>query len=60
MNDSDRRILLDYLTDEQYEHVVDVLGSMPCVEMSYKCEVLDDDDNKDVYNTDDIVTVNYL
>ena len=60
MNDNDRRILLDYLTDEQYEHVVDVLGSMPYVEMSYKCEVLDDDDKKDEYNTGDIVTVNYL
>ncbi len=60
MNENDRKILLHYLTDEQYEHVVDVLGSMPYVEMSYKCEVLDDDDNNNVYTTDDIVTVNYL
>ncbi|CAH8602494.1 unnamed protein product [Heterobilharzia americana] len=39
-----RRALLRSLSDEQYRDILIVSSSMPSLEISYRCEVLDDDD----------------
>ncbi|KAG5455169.1 secretory subunit [Clonorchis sinensis] len=39
-----RRNLLRNLSDEEYRDVLNVCASMPSLEISYRCEVLDDDD----------------
>ncbi|KAK4468232.1 hypothetical protein MN116_008388 [Schistosoma mekongi] len=39
-----RRALLRSLSDEQYRDILVVCSSMPSLELSYRCEVLDDDD----------------
>nr|CAH8861224.1 unnamed protein product [Trichobilharzia regenti] len=39
-----RRALLRSLSDEQYRDILVVCSSMPSLDVSYRCEVLDDDD----------------
>ncbi|TPP57911.1 Translocation protein SEC63 [Fasciola gigantica] len=42
--DDKRRALLRSLSDEQYRDMLNVCASMPMLTISYRCEVLDDDD----------------
>ncbi|KAF5400536.1 Translocation protein SEC63 [Paragonimus heterotremus] len=42
--DEKRRTLLRSLSDEQYRDVLNVCASMPSLEVTYRCEVLDDED----------------
>ncbi|CAL8108613.1 unnamed protein product [Calicophoron daubneyi] len=42
--DDKRRALLRSLSDEQYRDLLNVCASMPLLEISYRCEVLDDED----------------
>ncbi|XP_053677368.1 translocation protein SEC63 homolog isoform X1 [Anopheles nili] len=51
-----RRAVLRSLTDEQYSNVVKVLGNMPLIDFSIKCEVVDDE-NSNVVTAGAIVTV---
>ncbi|XP_017776531.1 PREDICTED: translocation protein SEC63 homolog [Nicrophorus vespilloides] len=45
---TDRRNILKSLSDEEYEDVMKVLGSMPCVDFQVKCEVVDDENSTEV------------
>lgn len=42
--DDKRRALLRSLSDEQYRDLLNVCTAMPTLSISYRCEVLDDDD----------------
>lgn len=48
MKESDRRILLSFLEDSNYEELVSVLGSIPHVTMEIKPQVLDDEDSNNI------------
>ncbi|XP_018652708.1 DNAj-related [Schistosoma mansoni] len=43
--DDKRRALLRSLSDEQYRDILTVSSSMPYLELSYRCEVLDEDED---------------
>uniref|UniRef100_A0A182V8X2 J domain-containing protein n=1 Tax=Anopheles merus TaxID=30066 RepID=A0A182V8X2_ANOME len=51
-----RRAALRSLNDEQYHNAVKVLGQMPLIDFSMKCEVVDDE-NSNVVTAGAIVTV---
>lgn len=50
------RSLLRDLTDQEYENVIKVLGNMPLIDFSIRCEVVDDE-NSNVVTAGAIVTV---
>ncbi|KAK0178620.1 hypothetical protein PV327_007496 [Microctonus hyperodae] len=52
----ERRQILRSLSEEQYEDVMRVLGSMPYIDFKVQSEVVDDD-NPTVYTADAVVTV---
>ncbi|XP_077976927.1 translocation protein SEC63 homolog [Glandiceps talaboti] len=56
MKEADRRALLRNLEDDKYNDVMNVLNSMPHVEMDVRSEVLDDEDGAHI-GAGDIVTV---
>ncbi|KAI1286775.1 Translocation protein SEC63 -like protein [Halotydeus destructor] len=45
MKDDDRRTMLRNLSDDQYEDIVNVLGSMPLIVLDVRSEVLDDEES---------------
>ncbi|CAH8533122.1 unnamed protein product [Schistosoma turkestanicum] len=47
--DDKRRTLLRSLSDEQYRDIIIVSSSMPSLELSYRCEVIDDDDDSSIW-----------
>lgn len=53
--DESRSLLRD-LTQQQYENVIKVLGNMPLIDFSIRCEVVDDE-NSNVVTAGAIVTV---
>lgn len=56
MDEKDRRQMLKGLTEEQYMDVINVLRSMPTLDIDVKSEVLDDEENS-IIATGDLVTV---
>ena len=56
LKEEDRRSVLHHLSDEQYQNVIKVLGSMPYIDMDIKYEVVDDEATT-VYTAGAIVTV---
>ncbi|XP_066591579.1 translocation protein SEC63 homolog [Prorops nasuta] len=52
----ERRLILRNLTDDQYDDVMKVLGSLPYIEFKIRSEVIDDE-NPTVYTAGAIVTV---
>uniref|UniRef100_A0A8C5QN18 Translocation protein SEC63 homolog n=1 Tax=Leptobrachium leishanense TaxID=445787 RepID=A0A8C5QN18_9ANUR len=48
MKESDRRVLLSFLEDGNYEELVAVLGSFPHITMEIKPQVLDDEDSNNI------------
>lgn len=56
LSTDESRSLLRDLTDQEYENVVRVLGKMPLIDFSIRCEVVDDE-NSNVVTAGAIVTV---
>lgn len=56
LSSDDSRSLLRDLTDQEYENVMKVLGVMPLIDFSIRCEVVDDE-NSNVVTAGAIVTV---
>uniref|UniRef100_A0A6M2DBT9 Putative molecular chaperone sec63 endoplasmic reticulum translocon component n=1 Tax=Xenopsylla cheopis TaxID=163159 RepID=A0A6M2DBT9_XENCH len=56
MSNSERRKLLKSLSDCEYENVIRALGTMPLIDFSIQCEVVDDE-NPTVVTAGAIVTV---
>jgi len=56
MKEDERRSLLKVLTEDQYQDVVKVCGSMPLINFKVQCEVLDDEESA-VVTAGAIVTV---
>ncbi|XP_018907486.1 translocation protein SEC63 homolog isoform X2 [Bemisia tabaci] len=56
LKNEDRRNMFRFLTDEEYEDVMKVLGRMPYLDFSVKSEVIDDDTST-VYTAGATVTV---
>lgn len=52
----DSRHVLKHLTDDEYANVLRVLGRMPLIDFSIRCEVIDDE-NTNVVTAGAIVTV---
>jgi len=59
MKGEERRSILRTLSDEQYEEVMKVLGSMPYIDFQVKCEVIDDENPTEV-TAGAIVTVTVM
>ncbi|CAH8612440.1 unnamed protein product [Schistosoma haematobium] len=58
--DDKRRALLRSLSDEQYRDILIVSSSMPYLELSYRCEVLDEDEDDSSIWPFSMVTVTVL
>lgn len=56
MNDEDRRSILRYLTDDQYEDIIRVCGTYPLINLDYKIQIFDDEEEQ-IITTGAIVTV---
>jgi translocation protein SEC63 len=56
LSPDESRSLLRDLTDKEYENVIKVLGRMPLIDFSIRCEVVDDE-NSNVVTAGAIVTV---
>lgn len=56
LSSDESRSLLRDLTDQEYENVMRVLGKMPLIDFSIRCEVVDDE-NSNVVTAGAIVTV---
>lgn len=56
LSSDESRSLLRDLTDQEYENVIKVLGRMPLIDFSIRCEVVDDE-NTNVVTAGAIVTV---
>ncbi|XP_015780415.1 PREDICTED: translocation protein SEC63 homolog [Acropora digitifera] len=57
MNQSNRRSMLNGLTDQEYDDVMTVCSMFPVIEMDVKPHVLDDEEDEGVVTTGSIVTV---
>lgn len=56
MNDEERRSILRYLTDEQYEDVLRVCGTYPLIDLDHRIQIFDDEEEH-IITTGAIVTV---
>ncbi|XP_069688937.1 translocation protein SEC63 homolog isoform X2 [Periplaneta americana] len=56
LKNDERRKILRFLSDEQYEDIMKVVGKMPCIDFQVRSEVIDDE-NPTEYTAGAIVTV---